>query len=197
MSANTPVLIAGGGPIGLALAADLGRRGVRALLVERGGDRVGTAKMLEVSVRTLELCRQLGLAETVRNWGFPLDHALDSAFVTTLQGYELGRVETPSLAAQRAIAQSPERGVPCPQTWFDPILQACARSFPTIELRYRTRLAEFTQDESGVTASLVDEQSGATETVRAAYLVGCDGFASTVRDALGIEIRGGAISTGR
>src|SRR6185312_13861435 len=101
-SFETPVLIAGGGPIGLALAADLGRRGVRALLVERNDDKVGTAKMLEVSVRTMEFCRQLGIAPTVRNWGFPLDHRLDSAFVTSLQGYEIGRVVTPSLAALHA-----------------------------------------------------------------------------------------------
>src|ERR1700720_4000115 len=99
MNPDIPVLIAGGGPIGLAPAAALGRRGVRALLVERVDDRVGTAKILEVSVRTMEFCRQLGLAETVRHWGFPPAHPLDSVFVTTLQGYELGRVVTPSLAA--------------------------------------------------------------------------------------------------
>ena len=50
-----PVLIIGGGPIGLALAADLGRRGVRTLLVEKNDNVVGPAKMLEVSVRTMEL----------------------------------------------------------------------------------------------------------------------------------------------
>jgi 2-polyprenyl-6-methoxyphenol hydroxylase-like FAD-dependent oxidoreductase len=185
-----PVLIAGGGPIGLALAADLGRRGIAALLVEKGPDSVGTAKMLEVSVRTMEFCRQLGIADEVRHWGFPLDHLLDSAFVTTMQGWELGRVTTPSLAAQHALAVSPERGVPCPQTWFDPILQRKARSFPHVTLRYHTRLADFIQDEDGVTATLIDETTGARERVRAHYLVGCDGFQSTVRSALGIVVRG-------
>ena len=155
--AATPVLIAGGGPIGLALAADLGRRGIAALLVEKASDRVGTAKMLEVSVRTMEFCRQLGIADAVRHWGFPLDHPLDSAFVTTMQGWELGRVVTPSLAAQRSLPVSPERGVPCPQTWFDPILQRKARTYPHVTLRYHTRLADFVQDEEGVTATLVDE----------------------------------------
>lgn len=188
--AEVPVLIVGGGPIGLALAADLGRRGVRALLVEQNDDRLGSAKMLEVSVRTMEFCRQLGIADAVRNWGFPLNHRLDSAFVTSMRGYELGRVVTPSLAAEPSIAHSPERGLPCPQTWFDPILQRCARSFPNIALRYRTKLESFVQDPDGVTATLKDTRSGARETLRCAYLVGCDGFASIVRELLGIEIRG-------
>jgi 2-polyprenyl-6-methoxyphenol hydroxylase-like FAD-dependent oxidoreductase len=187
---DTPVLIVGGGPIGLALAADLGRRGVAAVLVERNENRLGPAKMLEVSVRTMEFCRQLGIAEKVRNWGFPLDWPLDSAFVTDLAGYEIGRVRTPALGAAADSPFSPERGRPCPQTWFDPILQDCARSYPQIALRHQVALESFTQDPGGVTATLRDQRSGATETLRAGYLVGCDGFASTVRERLGIAIRG-------
>ena len=70
---ETSVLIAGGGPIGLALAGDLGRRGVETLLVEERENKLNPAKMLEVSVRTMEFCRQLGIVERVRNWGFPWD----------------------------------------------------------------------------------------------------------------------------
>jgi 2-polyprenyl-6-methoxyphenol hydroxylase-like FAD-dependent oxidoreductase len=187
---ETPVLIVGGGPIGLALAADLGRRGVRAMLVEKNDNRVGPPKMLEVSVRTMEFCRQLGIAGRVRDWGFPFDWPLDSAFVTDMQGYELGRVRTPALGVRADSEFSPERGRPCPQTWFDPILQDCARSYPCVTIRHKTRLEGFEQDETGVTATLRDQDSGHSETVRAAYLVGCDGFTSTVRERLGIPIRG-------
>jgi 2-polyprenyl-6-methoxyphenol hydroxylase-like FAD-dependent oxidoreductase len=186
---NVPVLIAGGGPIGLALAADLGRRGVRTLLVEERDDKLAPAKMLEVSVRTMEFCRGLGIADKVRNWGFPHDLPLDSVFVTDLQGYELGRVRTASLGSRQDSDFSPERGRPCPQTWFDPILQSCARSFPHVMLRYNVRLEGFVQDADGVTASLRDKSAG-VETVRAQYLVGCDGFESTVRKLLGIGIKG-------
>jgi 2-polyprenyl-6-methoxyphenol hydroxylase-like FAD-dependent oxidoreductase len=187
---ETPVLIAGGGPIGLALAADLGRRGITTLLVEERENKLNPAKMLEVSVRTMEFCRQLGIVEKVRNWGFPADWSLDSVFVTDMQGYELGRVRMPALGEQAHLPVSPERGMPCPQTWFDPILQEHARSFPHVTLRHRTKLKSFVQDSDGVTATLRDEQNGRSETVRAKYLVGCDGFASTVRASLGIEIRG-------
>ena len=92
---RVPVLIAGGGPIGLALAAYLGREGVGTLLVEKSEDRLGSAKMIVVSVRTMEFCRSLGIAPAVRDWGFPLDHGLDSVFVTSMRGYELGRVTRP------------------------------------------------------------------------------------------------------
>src|SRR3954469_9497922 len=169
-----PVLIAGGGPIGLALAADLGRRGIATLLVEERENKLNPAKMLEVSVRTMEFCRQLGIVEKVRNWGFPADWSLDSVFVTDRQGYELGRVRTPHLGEQAHLPVSPERGMPCPQTWFDPILQEHARSFPHVTLRHRVKLESFVQDASGVTAMLRDQQTGGAETVRAKYLVGCD-----------------------
>src|SRR6476646_5906599 len=60
---QTPVLIVGGSPVGLALAADLGRRGIQAPLIEKRDDKIGSPKMLEVSVRTMEFCRQLGISE--------------------------------------------------------------------------------------------------------------------------------------
>jgi len=183
------VLIAGAGPIGLALAAYLGKQGIETLLVERNQDRQDSAKMIVVSVRTMEFCRHLGLSDAVHNWGFPLDHGLDSIFVTNLQGYELGRVKTPSLHLPYDTPFSPERERPCPQTWFDPILKKCALEQHSIELRYQTELESFEQDADGVTAQLRDA-SGTLSTVHAQYLVGADGYSSSVRKQLGIEVRG-------
>ena len=107
-----------------------------------------------------------------------------------MRGYELGRIHTPALGVETHTPFSPERTMPCPQTWFDPILQNHARSFPQVTLRHRVKLESFVQDENGVTASLTDGESDRSETVRAKYLVGCDGFGSTVRELLGIDIRG-------
>ena len=112
LPSEVPVLIVGAGPIGLALAAYLGKQGVQTLLVERNEDRTGSPKMIVVSVRTMEFCRQLGIAPAVRDWGFPFDHGLDSIFVTSLQGHELGRVRTPPLRAAYDTPFSPERERP-------------------------------------------------------------------------------------
>jgi 2-polyprenyl-6-methoxyphenol hydroxylase-like FAD-dependent oxidoreductase/NAD(P)H-dependent FMN reductase len=185
-----PVLIVGGGPIGLALAADLGRRGIRTMLIEKRENKLAPAKMIEVGVRTAEFCRQLGIADRVRNWGYPLTYSTDSVFVTDLQGYEIGRVKQGSLESLPTFSFSPERSVPCPQTWFDPILQECARSFPSVTIRHQVVLDDFVQDTDGVDAVVRDMQTGTRERVRTAFLIGCDGFDSTIRDLLGIEVRG-------
>jgi 2-polyprenyl-6-methoxyphenol hydroxylase-like FAD-dependent oxidoreductase len=190
MPIETPVLIVGGGPIGLALAADLGRRGVEAILIERRAEKLGAARMIEVGVRTMEICRQLGVTDEIWNWGFPHDHPLDNVFVTHLDGYELGRVKAPSFNTHRSSPFSPERPIPCPQTWFDPILKKRARSFPQIQLRYQMELQDFVQDSDGVTVDLVDRVTGRSQQVRAKYLIGCDGSDSLVRSLLGIQIRG-------
>jgi 2-polyprenyl-6-methoxyphenol hydroxylase-like FAD-dependent oxidoreductase len=189
LPSEIPVLIVGAGPIGLALAAYLGKQGVRTLLIERNEDKQGSPKMIVVSVRTMEFCRQMGLAPAIHNWGFPLDHGLDSVFVTSLQGYELGRVKTASLRTVYDTPFSPERERPCPQTWFDPILKECATAQPSVQIHYQTSLNSFEQDESGVTATVRDAY-GRTHMVRARYLVGADGYSSTVRRLLGIQVRG-------
>src|SRR5579863_9458658 len=89
---SVPVLIVGGGPVGLALAADLGWRGIGCQLVEQGDGTISTPKMNEVNTRTMEFCRRWGIAETVRDCPFPGDYPLDVVFVTSLSGHELARM---------------------------------------------------------------------------------------------------------
>ncbi|MBW8905766.1 MAG: FAD-dependent monooxygenase, partial [Betaproteobacteria bacterium] len=186
-----PVLIVGGGPVGLATAIELGWRGVPCTLVEQGDGQVVEAKMFATGIRTVEFCRRWGIAERVRDWGFPRDFPFDNVFVTALAGYELARMPMPSLAATPPLAQSPENFAHCPQFIFDPILAERARSFPSVTLRYNTRLASFTERANGVDCLL--EHDGKSEALEARYLVACDGFASGVRKALGIEMRGDAM----
>ncbi|WP_256477107.1 FAD-dependent monooxygenase [Bradyrhizobium sp. 186] len=96
----------------------------------------------------------------------------------------------PSFNTHRSSPFSPERPIPCPQTWFDPILKDRARSFPQIQLRYQTELQNFIQDTDGVTVDLVDQVTGRSQQIQAKYLVGCDGSDSLVRSLLGIQVRG-------
>jgi 2-polyprenyl-6-methoxyphenol hydroxylase-like FAD-dependent oxidoreductase len=187
---KVPVLIVGGGPVGLALAADLGWRGVGCELVEQTDGAITTPKMNEVNVRTMEFCRRWGIADKVLNCPFPADYPFDVAFVTSLSGYELGRMRRPARAKQVPESHSPMRLQACSQMWFDPILREFAQSSPSVRLRHRTKLEAFKDTGAGVEADLVDIDTGARERVAADYLVGCDGATSTIRNTLGIELSG-------
>ena len=118
-----PVLIVGGGPVGLALACELGWRGIPCTLVEQGDGTIVTPKMNEVNIRTMEFCRRWGIADAVHACPFPPDYPLDIAFVTSLSGYELGRVPRPPRKDATPEHYSPMRLQVCSQMWFDPILQ--------------------------------------------------------------------------
>ena len=189
------VIIVGGGPVGLALSLELGWRGVHCLLLEQGDGKIVQPKMNEVNARTMEFCRRWGIVDDVLNCPFPADFPLDSAFVTSLFGYELGRVERPARAHQTPDPHSPYRLQACSQFWFDPILQRAARSHPSVTLSYRCRVDSFEQADGGVTVRVTDLESGAKQALQTDYLVGCDGAASLVRETLGIRMLGkGTIS---
>jgi 2-polyprenyl-6-methoxyphenol hydroxylase-like FAD-dependent oxidoreductase len=187
---RTPVLIVGGGPVGLALAGELGWRGIATTLIEQGDGVIVTPKMNEVNVRTMEFCRRWGIADAVHACPFPEDYPLDVAFVTNLSGHELARMARPSRKAAVAESFSPMRLQVCSQMWFDPILQSFARRFPNVSLRYKTRLESFTQSQDSVEADVVDIVTGNHERIEADYLVACDGANSMVRRALDIGLDG-------
>src|SRR6185312_16266704 len=147
---HVPVLSVGGGPVGLALAAELGWRGVPCELIEQGDGTIATPKMNEVNVRTMEFCRRWGIAEQVLNCPFPPDYPFDVVFVTSLAGHELGRMRRPARSKQRPEPYSPMRLQACSQMWFDPILRRFAQSSPSVRLRHRTRLERFEDRGDGV-----------------------------------------------
>jgi 2-polyprenyl-6-methoxyphenol hydroxylase-like FAD-dependent oxidoreductase len=185
-----PVLIVGAGPVGLALAGDLGWRGRRCLIIEQSDGSIYQPRMDFVGVRTMEFCRRWGLVDAVEHCPYPRDYPQDNMYLTSLNGYELGRERFPAMKDEVLPPQSPQHRERCPQNMFDPILKQFCESLPSVTLRYRTRLVGLTQDESGVTAEVEDLASGKRETIRALYLAGCDGGASPVREALGIAMHG-------
>jgi len=93
---ETPVLIVGGGPVGLALAADLGLRGIECILVEQGDGTIYHPRANTVNSRTMEFCRRWGIAEEVRQTGTPPDFPLDIIFCTGLTGHLLARIDRPT-----------------------------------------------------------------------------------------------------
>lgn len=184
------MLIVGGGPVGLALASELGWRGIACELVEQTDGAIVSPKMNEVNARSMEICRRWGIADQVFNCPFPVDFPLDVAFVTSLSGFELSRLPRPGRNSQQPTPESPHRMQACSQIWFDPILREFAGSFASVRLRHRCRLDAFEQTGAGATASITDVATGRREELEAEYLIGCDGAGSMVRRALGIELIG-------
>lgn len=187
---QTDVLIVGGGPVGLGLAADLGARGVRAILVEQGDGRIDHPRANTVNSRTMEFCRRWGIAEQVRESGAPPDFPPDIIYLTGLRGHELARIARPTHGGRAALPHTPERSQRCNQLWFDPILRGLVRSKDSVSLRYATRLEEFSQDTDGVDAVVRDLASGDQRAIRARYLVAACGGASVVPRALGTRMEG-------
>lgn len=185
-----PVLIIGGGPVGLGLAADLGRRGVDCLLVEQGDGAIYHPRANTVNSRTMEFCRRWGIAEKVRGAGAPPDFPPTILYLTSLQGYEIARIDRPTHGGGKPLPTTPERSQRCNQLFFDPILREFASGFPSVTLRYRCRFVSFDRDGDDVIAELHDLASGQTRHVRAQYLVACCGGQSTVREALGVRMEG-------
>src|SRR5215469_11825336 len=162
---HTAVLIAGAGPVGLALACELGMRGVPCMLVEKRDGAITVPKMSAVSSRNMEFCRRWGIADTVRTAVWPESRNADFVFVDHLRGRELARSRRPTSAQRSGLAMSPEAACHCPQIFFDPILASRARSLPSVTVRYGVRLDSFAQDSDGVRARLSDVAGGTSETI--------------------------------
>ena len=187
---DVPVLIVGAGPVGLALAGDLGFRGVASHVVERTDGVVRQPKMDMVGVRTMEYCRRWGLVPWVLEAGYNRDYPQDCAWVTSLNGYEFGREPFPPPSQEQCPPQSPQKRERCPQNFFDPVLRRFAAQWPGTTLGYQSELLDFDEADDHVAARIRNVETGAEELVRARYLVGCDGGASLVRQRLGIEMSG-------
>ena len=160
------------------------------MLIEKRDGAITVPKQSMVSARNMEFCRRWGIAKTVRTAVWPESHPRDFVYLDSMRGTELLRFKIPAYAQRDKRDYTPETACPCPQIYFDPILGDHARTLPNVTLAYNTRLDGFTQDDDGVTAQVTDMTTGAARTLRAHYLVGCDGPSGMVREALGIGIEG-------
>ncbi len=185
---NFPVLIVGGGSVGLALAAELGRYRVRCLLVEQTDGAIDHPRASAINSRTMEFCRRWGIADKVREVGTPPDFPHTALYVTSLTGYQLARIERPSHGGGEPLPHTPERPQRCNQLWFNPLLRDHVSRLPGITVRMSCRFEAFDQDADGVSAALHDLDTGARMRVRTQYLVACCGGRSAVPAALGIRL---------
>ena len=192
---ETQVLIVGAGPVGLTLALDLGRRGVRCTLIERNTTSIQLPKMERCNARTMEIYRRLGIAEQVRDAGLPRHAPMDVFLALSMVDPPLVHLPCPSVAEAAAeIASRNDGGLLEPyqlisQYTLEPLLRSIVETFPSIKVRFGCELISFTQDANSV-AAVVQAIDAPQETIRAAYLAGCDGGSSTVRKQLGITLQG-------
>ena len=109
MPLQTSVLVIGGGPVGLALAGDLGWRGIDCRMVEAGAGQISQPKMDMVGIRSMEFCRRWGIVAQVESAGYNRDYPQDCAWVTHLNGYEFGRERFTSPAAVLSEGEPTQR----------------------------------------------------------------------------------------
>jgi 2-polyprenyl-6-methoxyphenol hydroxylase-like FAD-dependent oxidoreductase len=196
---DASVLIVGAGPIGMVLALELARLRVPTLLVDSEATTRAYPKGNTHNARTMEHYRRLGLAGQVRAVGLPTDHPTDVAYFTRLSGHELARLPMPSTAGKLAAARQADDFAQviepihrANQMYVEKVLaDACERS-PLISVCRGWRAGEFAQREGDVelTVDPATGTGGQPVTVRGAFLVGCDGGRSRIRQGLGIRYAG-------
>lgn len=193
---ETPVLVAGGGPVGLTLALTLAQHGVAAILVERNPSTTTHPKMDITNGRSMELFRHLGVADELRKAAVPEDHPFDVSWVTKLDGWELARFRYPSAAQRRALIRECDGGTMAlepamrvSQALLEPALKNILETrAPHVDIRFGWALDTFAQDADGVDAVIRCSATGETRAIRAEFLAGCDGAGSLVRKGLGIRL---------
>ena len=187
---ETSVLIAGGGPVGLATAIELGRRGIDTVVIEpRTTPSHARPRCKTFNVRTMEHLRRWGIADHLRErCPLPTSWSQDIVFCTSLSGYELSRFEG-VLGLVPEGDRFAELGQQGPQYVLEEVLRETVQATPACRLVLGARVTGLRQSEDGVSIT-VRTEAEATVEVRAGYVVGCDGGRSVVRDAVGSVYEG-------
>ncbi|KAF8186912.1 FAD-binding monooxygenase-like protein [Mycena galopus ATCC 62051] len=185
------VLIIGGGLVGLSASLCLSHHNIHSLVIERHSGTSIHPRSRSVNARTMEIFRHLGVEDLVRAAG---------ASLSPTKGIHSGpslweviepkpRTEGPRTFPNFLGSTSPVTGAWVTQDMVEPVLVEAARAHGG-EVRFYTECVGVEQDEEGVTATLRNRESGATETVRAEYLIAADGAKSPIRAQLDVPVTG-------
>jgi 2-polyprenyl-6-methoxyphenol hydroxylase-like FAD-dependent oxidoreductase len=188
---HVDVLIVGAGPVGLALAIEMGMRGVRCLVVERN-DRVGySPRAKTTNVRSREHLRRWGIADALRAASpIPPDYPSDVVFATRMNGPLLARFENALNGRRERNDLYSEEAQWVPQYTLEEVLRTHAASLATVHIAFSTQLTAFEQRDSGVSSVITMVTDGVQHTIESKYLVGADGARSLVRERIGVRMQG-------
>ncbi len=183
-SCDTDVLIIGGGPVGLGLAIELGQRGIRCILAERHTQIQPIPRGQNLTQRTMEHFHfwgaepQLRAARTI-----PPEYGIGglTAYGTLLSNYHYDWLQRELV--KPFYFQDNER---LPQYETEKVLRQRAATLPNVKTLYGWGSESITQDDAGTTVTLTERSSNQQQTIRAKYVVGCDGSRSKTREAAGI-----------
>ena len=180
----TQVVIVGGGPVGLGLAIELGQRGIRCILVERYISPQPIPKGQNLTQRTLEHFYFWGAeAELRAARTIPPDYGIGgmTSYGTLLSGYKYDWLQR-ELVRPYYFTDN-ER---LPQYATEAVLRHRLSQLQNVETIYGWSAAGIAQDADGVQVTIAERNGDRRRTLRADYVVGCDGSRSLVRDAAGI-----------
>jgi len=189
--ASTAVLIAGGGPSGLAAASELSLHGIGCVLIEprqQVSHRRPRAKT--TSIRTMEHLRRWGLAEQLRA-AAPLKVAWSQRviFCRSLSGPRITEFDGAFGLTTERDSRFAEPGQQVPQPVVEQVLRAHLAGRPGVDLRFGHAVTALAQEDDGVTVT-VRAPDGAEYLLRAGYVLGCDGVGGVVRDQIGARYVG-------
>lgn len=194
---RTRVAIVGGGPSGLLLAIELGRRGVACALFEERATSPTLPKANATTSRTMEHYRRLGFAAEIRALGLPEDYPQDITYFSRYTGFELARLKGRTRREALNARESADSRWPTPeplhrvqQMFVEAELKRQAERWPSAQLRFGWRARRPQVHADGVSLEAEDLATGRVERVDADYVVGCDGPKSVVREALGARYEG-------
>jgi 2-polyprenyl-6-methoxyphenol hydroxylase-like FAD-dependent oxidoreductase len=179
---KSQVLIAGAGPVGLTMAAELARYGVSVRIVDKAAQRTDKSKAVVLWSRTLELLDRAGCTDGFVAAGNKVDAANIIANKTVIGHINISDVESPHPYA-----------LMLPQSDTERLLEEHLGRLG-VDTQRQTELSSFEQSSSGVTAVL-RHVDGTEEIVEADWLIGCDGAHSAVRHGLGLSFLGDTLQS--
>ena len=193
---DASVIVVGAGPVGLALAINLGKAGIKTILLERNPEPQFLPKMERCNARSMEMFRRIGLSKKIRDAGLRADCPMDVFIVEDLTKPALLEEKHPSIQTfQGKIKACKDLSMPLEpyqlisQYTLEPLLRAEAEALQSVEVLFGHEFMEFSQSDDGVSVRFEDSD-GQSKTLTASYLVGCDGGSSPIRKQLGIKLRG-------